>query len=235
MTKAVEEIISLSDTTYARVREKLREDILAGVFEPGVRIKIADLSKRYNVSQMPIREALQQLQGEGLLIIQPNKGASVRSVDEPFINNIYDIRGALETMLVRRAVASITDEELKKIEAIQTEYEAAQQKHDVKKLLDCNQRFHHAINVLAKNPEALEMLERSWGLIDFLRRHYDFGTQRLNAITADHRQLLKALKRRDAATAETCIRKHCEAAKIDLIQQMGTSSKRQDNLAVKAK
>lgn len=220
MTRAVEEVISLSDTTYARVREKLREDILAGVFEPGVRIKIADLSKRYNVSQMPIREALQQLQGEGLLIIQPNKGASVRSVDEHFINNIYDIRGALEAMLVRRAVAAITDAELKKIEAIQAEYEAAQQHHDVKKLLDCNQRFHHAINVLAGNPEALEMLERSWGLIDFLRHRYDFGAQRLHAIIADHRQLLKALKRRDAEAAETCIRKHCEAAKNDLLQQM---------------
>ncbi len=220
MTRAVEEVISLSDTTYARVREKLREDILAGVFEPGVRIKIADLSKRYNVSQMPIREALQQLQGEGLLIIQPNKGASVRSVDEHFINNIYDIRGALEAMLVRRAVAAITDAELKKIEAIQAEYEAAQQHHDVKKLLDCNQRFHHAINVLAGNPEALEMLERSWGLIDFLRHRYDFGAQRLQAIITDHRQLLKALKRRDAEAAEACIRKHCEAAKHDLLQQM---------------
>ena len=222
------DVISLSDTTYARVREKLREDILAGVFEPGMRIRIADLSKRYNVSQMPIREALQQLQGEGLLIIQPNKGASVRSVDEQFINNIYDIRGALEAMLVRRAVASITEAEIKNIEAIQAEYEAAQQNLDVKKLLNYNQRFHHAINMLAKNPEALEMLERSWGLIDFLRHRYSFGTHRLNAITADHRQLLKALKRRDAEAAEACIKKHCEAAKQDLLQQMRGAVKTQN-------
>lgn len=223
------DVISLSDTTYARVREQLREDILAGVFEPGVRIKIAELSQRYNVSQMPIREALQQLQGEGLIIIQPNKGASVRSVDERFIQNIYDIRSALEAMLVRRAVAAITDDELKKLEAIQAEYEAAQQEHDVKRLLDCNLRFHYQINVLAENPEAMEMLERSWGLIDFLRHRYDFGPRRLNTITTDHRQLLKALKRRDAEAAEGCIRKHCEGAKLDLVQQMRAGSKLQSS------
>ncbi|MGH9847386.1 MAG: GntR family transcriptional regulator [Blastocatellia bacterium] len=216
----MDEVISLSDTTYARVREKLREDILAGVFEPGVRIKITDLSQRYGVSQMPIREALQQLQGEGLVTIAPNKGASVRSVDEKFISNIYDIRGALEAMLVQRAVAAITDAEVKKIEAIQTEYEAAQEKHDTKALLDCNQQFHHAINVLAQNPEALEMLNRSWGLIDFLRQKYKFGPNRLAAITSDHRNLLKALKRRDADAAERLAKKHCEMAKADLISQM---------------
>lgn len=225
MIGLVDEVISLSETTYSRVREKLREDILAGVFEPGVRIKIADLSRRYNVSQMPIREALQQLQGEGMVTIQPNKGASVRSVNESFINNIYDIRGALEAMLARRAVAAITAAELKEIEAIQLEYEAAQQKYNIKTLLDCNQRFHRAINVLAQNPEALEMLERSWGLIDFLRRRYDFGPSRLNAINTDHRQLLKALKRRDADAAETCARKHCETAKLDLIRQMRAPTK----------
>src|SRR3712207_3392027 len=71
-------IAGIADPIYVRVREQLRTDILQGVFAPGERIKIAELSKRYGVSQMPVREALQMLQGEGLVTIAPNKGASIR-------------------------------------------------------------------------------------------------------------------------------------------------------------
>ncbi|MBL8228105.1 MAG: GntR family transcriptional regulator, partial [Bryobacterales bacterium] len=74
-----EDAQGLGDPVYLRVRERLRADILSGRFGPGERIKIAELSKRYGVSQMPVREALQMLQGEGLITIAPNKGASVRT------------------------------------------------------------------------------------------------------------------------------------------------------------
>ena len=101
VNRSAEAAVELATPTYARVCELLRKDILSGQFPPGARLKIAELSQAYGVSQMPIREALQQLQGEGLLDILPNRGASVRTVDARMVRNIYDLRGAIESMLVR--------------------------------------------------------------------------------------------------------------------------------------
>jgi DNA-binding GntR family transcriptional regulator len=221
-------IAGIADPIYVRVREQLRTDILAGVFAPGERIKIITLSKRYGVSQMPVREALQMLQGEGLVTIAPNKGASIRAVDERFIRNMYDIRGALETLLVRRCVARIQDAEIFSLHSIQARYEDCAREGDAAGLLRENKRLHHIIYAAADNSEALEMLERHWGLIDSLRRTFGFGEGRTEELIAEHRQLIRALDRRDTAEAERISMAHCDNARDDLIVQRDKALSRQD-------
>jgi DNA-binding GntR family transcriptional regulator len=216
---APEESQGIADPVYLRVREKIRSDILSGRFQPGIRIKIADLSKRYNVSQMPVREALQMLQGEGLITIAPNRGASVRAVDERFIRNMYDIRGALEVLLVRRCARAISESDLFRLHSIQGHYEGAAREADFAACLRYNKQFHHVIYTCAENPEALEMLERHWGLIDSLRGRYGFGESRLKEIIGEHRQLLRALDQRDEALAAKVALEHCDHAKEDLLNQ----------------
>jgi DNA-binding GntR family transcriptional regulator len=177
------------------------------------------LSKRYNVSQMPVREALQMLQGEGLVTIAPNRGASVRAVDERFIRNMYDIRGALEVLLVRKCVRNISESEVFQLHSIEGHYEEAARASDLSGCLRFNKQFHHVIYTCADNPEALEMLERHWGLIDSLRGRYGFGPGRLVEIINEHRQLLRALDQRDEASAAKIAMEHCEHAKEDLLKQ----------------
>ena len=103
----------LTATIYARVCDALRSAILSGHFTPGQRLKMSDLTTRFRVSPTAIREALQQLQGEGLITIFPHRGASVRSVDKRFVSNIYDLRFAIENMLIRNA-SKIIDQSLEK-------------------------------------------------------------------------------------------------------------------------
>ncbi len=217
---APEESQGIADPVYIRVRERIRTDILSGRFQPGGRIKIADLSKRYNVSQMPVREALQMLQGEGLVTIAPNRGASVRVVDERFIRNMYDIRGALDVLLVRRCARRISESEIFQLHSIEGHYEEAARSSDFAGCLRFNKQFHHVIYTCADNPEALEMLERHWGLIDSLRGRYGFGPERLIEIINEHRQLLRALDQRDEKTAESAALDHCKHAKEDLLSQI---------------
>ncbi len=210
----------IADPVYLRVRERIRNDILSGRFQPGARIKIADLARRYGVSQMPVREALQMLQGEGLVTIAPNRGASVRAVDERFIRNMYDIRGALEILMVRRCAGAISESEIFRLHSIQGRYEEAARSGDYEACLRFNKQFHHVVYTCADNTEALEMLERHWSLIDSLRSRYGFGPNRLVEIIAEHRQLLRALDQKDASLAERIAFEHCEHAKQDLLDQV---------------
>ncbi len=211
---------TLGDPVYARVRERLRQEILSGVFEAGVRLKIAELSHRYAVSQMPIREALQQLQGEGLIVIEPNKGAMVRRVDERLICNMYDIRIAIDAVLVRLSVSRFSQADLEVLQTIQYDFEAAARENQIDQCLIHNQRFHRVIYQVSDNPVAWEIVERHWGLIDSLRRKYKFGHARIPGILREHRELIAVLEKRDADAAVRVIQQHCEKSKLDLLEQM---------------
>ena len=95
-------------TNYDMLRDAIREDIVAGLFPPGSRLKVSDLTERYNISAIPIRDALQQLCGEGFVAIEPNRGASVREIDAKFLNQIYEIRRAVESYFVQRLAERVT-------------------------------------------------------------------------------------------------------------------------------
>jgi DNA-binding GntR family transcriptional regulator len=210
----------LADPTYSRVREKLREDILSGYFISGERLKIAELVERYKVSQMPIREALQQLQGEGLLIIEPNKGAHVRKVDKKFLESIYEIRQLIEVYLTVKCVGNLKDKDLKLLNQIQKGYETAASKEDYTSCLQLNKRFHSTIYELADNSEGEKILEKHWQLINTLRLTYGFGSQRTAEVIEEHRAILRALESRDPKAVERAASVHCEHAKADLLLQM---------------
>ncbi len=219
MTQTDPDLTGIGDPVYKRVRERIRQDILSGHFEPGARIKTAALGARYGVSQMPIREALQQLQGEGLVTIAPNRGASVRRVDAEFIRNIYDIRSALEAMMVRRGVEAVTDSDMFSLYAIQGRFEAAVRQQDTDAALAANHELHHTMFRLAGNPEAVDVIARHDELLQSLRRRFGYGAGRLEEIVSEHRQLLRALDQHDADAVTRIVEEHCSKAKLDLIAQ----------------
>jgi DNA-binding GntR family transcriptional regulator len=209
-----------SGPAYAWVCQQLRQDILAGVFPWGGRLKIVELVHRYGVSQMPIRESLQKLQGEGLITIQPNCGASVRRVDEKFIADIYDLRGAIDVLLIRRAVAHASEDDLRAMEIILQTHEQAERRGEFAASLEYNKQFHRVIYRMADNPDATEAIERYWDLIDALRRKHGFSPGFMSRVIAGHRSVLEAIARRDADCAVRLSMESCERSKNDLIERM---------------
>jgi DNA-binding GntR family transcriptional regulator len=212
----------LGDPIYVRICQRIRRDILAGILEPGARLRIEDLKNRYHVSQMPIREALQQLQGEWLVTISPNRGARVRQVDEAFIGHMYEIRGQIEALLTRRCAESATEEDIQGLLALEAECEVAAAGSDFSATLDANRRLHRAIYQVGGNPLAMELLERHFGLLQAIRKIYGFGPERFHCLAAEHRQLVDAIRRRDGKLSEELARQHCESARKDLIARMQT-------------
>ena len=212
----------LSDPIYARISQRIRSDILKGTLAPGQRLKISDLTRRYGVSQMPVREALQQLQGEWLVTISPNRGASVRKVDVAFINDMYEIRAHLEGLLTRRCAELATDEEIAHLMWLKEEWEAAAGPSGggLNAIMQANRNIHQSIYLLARNQVGTELMDRHFGLLSSLRSIYGLSAKRIASAADEHRELLEAIRLRDGRRAEEAARRHCLAAKDDLLARM---------------
>ncbi|MBU2867636.1 GntR family transcriptional regulator [Pacificibacter marinus] len=209
---------ALGETTYSRVRKALLADIVNGHFEPGARLKIAELSKRYGLSQMPIREALQQLQGEGLVVIMPHKGASVRALDHRFLTDVYEIRIALSGIYYRDAVAFADAEFDAKLEEIQKGFDVAMERENVSDCNECNRQFHFEIESRCLNEEAVRAGMRYKRLTGSLRDLFGFQIERLRDISGEHWAIINAIKARDTEAAIAAGRKHIALAQASMEQ-----------------
>jgi len=207
-------------TASITIRDRVRDDIVAGTLPFGSRLTLDLLARRYSVGHMPVREALRQLEGEGLVVLTPNRGARVRGVDVDFARNIFDLRIAIEAMLARRAAERIEARHIATLESIQSRYEAQARKRGFDTLLALNREFHDVINDAAGNPEAAKVLERHWHVIAALWNLYGYGEKRVAGVISDHRQIIEALTAHDAEVAACLAMAHAAKAKQALIARM---------------
>lgn len=197
---------------------RIREDILGGVLPFGARVTMAELAQRYGVSQMPIRTALSQLQGEGLLRISETGRAAIRTIDRALVGNIFDIRGAMEVLLIRSAARRITDEELDALEAVEREFEQRVDDADYPAVQAANRRFHKIIAAAAQNADAVELLDRHFFLVAALWRRVSYGPERFSGVVSDHRYILRALRARDPDAAAALAQAHVVKAKLFMLE-----------------
>jgi len=210
---------ALGATTATRVAAELRRRILAGELAPGQRLKIDEIASLLDVSHMPVREALRELEGESVLEVFPHRGAVVKGVDERFVRNFYDIRAAVEGMLTERCAERIDAEGLVRLACDVAAFESADH-DDAAALVRANRALHDTINSGADNPDALRMLAQGRVLADALRLRFGYGNGRIDVVVAEHQSLLRAIRRRDATKAGDIARRHCIRARDDLIARM---------------
>jgi len=208
---------TINTPTYQRVRELIRADIVQGVWPLGSHMTMADLTARYGVSANPVREALHQLQGEGVIAIRMNRGALVPEVDARYIDNIYKLRGAVQGMLAREAALRITPADARRLLELCEAHEAAVAEGDVAACVSRNRELHHLMDSLADNPPAMEVMASRLCLIDAFRRRVGFGAGRLDTVMAQHRRLVRAITRGDADKAAQVAQEHTESARRDLL------------------
>lgn len=212
-------------TVTPDVQHRLRDDIIAGALAFGSRLRIDDLANRYGVSHMPIREALRELHGEGLVVIERNRGARVRPIHLGFVEDLFDVRSAIETMLARRACERRTKTHVAELVAAEEELESYVAAENYVVVPRANRRFHSVINEAAGNPGALSLVDRHWLLVAALWQRYGQDTGRFHGVIDDHRHIIKAIERSDAASASMLMGAHIEKAKHGLIERMGLDLK----------
>ncbi|WP_312869949.1 GntR family transcriptional regulator [Jiella pacifica] len=208
------------ETVSGRLVQAMRQDIVSGALAPGARLRVDQLSKRYGASHIPVREALLQLVGERLAVIEPHKGAVLRAVTPKFVADIHDTRTAIESLLARRAAENITDAQCDELRNYQLAYEAAASTRDFQLMSNANMEFHSYLAMVADNEEAAHLLDQGWDLVISLRKRFGIGDDRVSEIIAQHHQIVVAVTARDTSAAIEATRLHCESARDDLLTQM---------------
>lgn len=207
-------------TAPDKITEALRLDIIAGRFPPGMRLKIAALAHRYGTSSMPVREALRQLDGERLIELNAHRGAVVRPVTIGFIQDIYEVRAALEGILAASCARVATQSEIQTLQQALRIWEAAAASGRIADLLKANAQLHARINAIGRNEEARVLADRGAPLVAALRKQIGYGPDRLDEITEQHRAIIAALTSGDPDASRRAAEDHVFSARDDLVHQL---------------
>lgn len=203
----------------ASVYELIREDIITGKLAPNQRLKVADLGARYLTSTNPVREALQQLRGEGFVLMETNRGARVRPIDENFVRDIIEIEMLIEPALTRWFVTIVNHADIVELEEVQAEIEALNFADPVAhSKLDT--RFHQLIYDRHYNRHAAELWWKHREILRAISRRIPTSLSRRDAVLREHRELIECIRAQDGDGAAAVIARHVEGSGRHIIEQM---------------
>lgn len=195
---------------WERVVAALRRAIVIGELQPESHLKEPVLAQRFGVSRLPVREAIAQLDREGLVRIEPRRGAFVIGVTEQDIDDIYECRLALETVAVRRAAPRVTAAELAELEDFVRQMEIAVAASQPQLLATADMSFHRQLVALSGNRALAHAWEPVAPLIETIMGISDAtcSSAELPGAIDGHRKIMRAMERRDAAAAEDLLKVH---------------------------
>jgi DNA-binding GntR family transcriptional regulator len=196
------------------VYQALREAIMRCELAPGRRLLIDDLARQLEVSAIPVREALQLLQSEGLVDNVPHVGATVSPISRQSIDEVFAVMEGLELVATRSAAQRLTPADAAALEELVSGMDKAQAAGRHAEWADLNSRFHLAISRLSAMPMLQEMTERVLARWDRLRRFYFNGVlvHRVEQAQKEHRALLAAMKAGDLPLLEKTVKEHNRGA-----------------------
>ena len=217
-----------STPAYIRLRERLRHDILTGVWRAGEHHTLAQLSTRHRVSLSPVREALLHLQGEGLVVIQQHRGAVVPLLDADLLGNLYDVRAALQALQARRAAERATPGDLDQIAAHERRFAEAAAADDRIAGISHNEAFHTLIDDAARNAQASVVCRARSTFVNMVRLRLGYGRGRMAVAAAQHRAIMDALQARDPDAASAAAFAHAMAGRADMLARLNETQEEDD-------
>jgi DNA-binding GntR family transcriptional regulator len=199
------------------VFERLRGEILHGKLKPGELLRQEQITLRLGVSRTPVREAIQRLQMEGLITLNPRRKAVVAALPIRKIREIYDIRARLEAFAAELAVGRLSEKELHKLAELIRQMEALDPQTELEKILDKNRDFHYIIYSAAGNDTLVSMIDQLWRDILRLRSQYLLSPHGHDDSTREHLKILEALRESDRRLVYDLVQQHCEHSKLTLL------------------
>ena len=210
-------IATIAAPVRSQVVEMLRAAITSGRFAPGQRLIEKDLCDLMGVSRPSVREALRQVESEGLIVTIANRGPTVSQLSERDIASIYEVRGALEALAAQLFAATANDEQVKELDGAVNQLEAAYKTEDVERIVVAKRTFYEVLLEGSGNSMLPPLLRTMNARITQLRRVSLSSPKRATASLREIRAVLRAIKQRDPEAAFNASLHHVQqASKIAL-------------------
>lgn len=218
----MKEITEITNVKSVRdlVHEYLRKAILTGEVKSGEKIVEREFAAKMKISRTPIREALRMLEIEGFVEYVPRKGVFAKSFDVKDVEEIYAIREAMETLIIKQAIKNIAKNEIETLRRHTREMQQADAAGDRENVLLACQQFNMVIASAAKMPRVSSIINN---LQDYLRQFrkviFSQGARRSVAIR-EHQAILEAVIEKDEAKALTLTQEHLARSKASLLERI---------------
>lgn len=216
-----------SKTKNLIVYEKLRQKIVKGTLSPGQRLVMANLAKKFGVSETPVREAIRRLESDGYVIFTPHSGAVVSKINDQELSEIYLIRISLEALATRLAVPCISQGEIAWLKKKNLEMKSAISKNRFEKLARLNKEFHLRIYKAAPYPRLYRMISDLWEAFERWPSIFSFVPERAESAVLEHEEIIEALSAADVDRADSLVKeqkKNTLKALQNYIVQVNTGS-----------
>ena len=201
-------------TAVDRVERGLRRAISSGALTAGTHLGEEEIAKRHGVSRTPVREALRHLKAEGLVVILPNAGAQVAGFSLAEVDELFEIRGALEVLAAQRAASRVTPEAARRLRAQLQRTAAASRRANVEHMAQENARLHDAIYELAGSPQLVRLIDSLSEKLARFRVASLSAPDRPREALAEHRALVAAIAERDVKRVRELAISHAEKARL---------------------
>lgn len=195
-----------------QVEERLREAITRGRFAPGAHLSDRALCQMFGVSRTVVREAVRQLEAEGLIEIRPHRGSFVKSMSSEEAAQIYDLRGVLEALAARSFAVKATADEIEELKEVYGQLCAAPDAEEGADILAIKQRFYEILLRGARNEYVTAMLNQILNRNTLLRATSLSDPERLPSTIEELSHLLDAIERRDPDAAWAASLEHVKSA-----------------------
>lgn len=201
------------ESTATVIANQLRESIITGELEPGSRLRQQDLARKYEASRMPIREALQRLESEGLVSVVAHSGAWVASLDLEEFQKTYQLRNVVEPFALEQSILGLTARDKATIQDLCDQLGAlVYDRVDVQEFLRLDRAFHLATYAGLSHEQLESIIHRLWNSTQPYRRALvsTLSPDQMVATHKDHEQIVDAILREDGRSAGKLIWVHIQ-------------------------
>ncbi|MBL8517225.1 MAG: GntR family transcriptional regulator [Betaproteobacteria bacterium] len=203
-------------TLSAAIVERIRQDILDGRHAPGQPLRQDSLAASFGVSRIPVREALFQLEAEGLVRIEPHKGAIVLGLVPDEVDDVFDLRLLLEPRLLASSLPRLTDADFAEAQALDATFGDAIEQQDIARWGELNAELHLCLYRRATQPRTLSIVASLLQSSERYTRLQLGGLPELTRARREHRALIKLCRTGDSKAACKLLTAHIEEVRKDL-------------------
>lgn len=212
----MDEFLPLRDVVF----NTLRQAILTGELKPGERLMEIHLANKLGVSRTPIREAIRKLELEGLVTMIPRRGAEVSQITEKSMNDVLEVRRALDALCVELACDRITEEGLEKLQKACTGFEQAVKTKDLRRIAQADVALHDIIVQATGNQRLIQLVNNLSEQMYRYRFEYIKDFNQHTRLVEEHRIIYESIVNKDKETASQEARIHIDNQKKAIIHQI---------------